>query len=81
MLDDTLSAVDAETERDILARLKAEASRRTTLVISHRASAVRDLDRILCLQRGAVVQSGTHEEMVRQEGFYKIIVELQEMEK
>ena len=81
LLDDTLSAVDAETERDILARLKAEASRRTTVVISHRASAVRDLDRILCLQRGTVVQSGTHEEMVRQEGFYKIIVELQEMEK
>jgi ATP-binding cassette subfamily B protein len=81
LLDDTLSAVDAETERDILARLKAEASRRTTVVISHRASAVRDLDRILCLQRGSVVQSGTHEEMVRQEGFYKIIVELQEMEK
>jgi len=81
LLDDTLSAVDAQTEQAILAGLKGETSRRTTLVISHRASAVRDLDRILCLQNGAVVQSGTHEEMVRQEGFYKVIVELQEMEK
>lgn len=81
LLDDTLSAVDAQTEQAILDGLKGEASRRTTLVISHRASAVRGLDRILCLQNGAVVQSGTHEEMVRQEGFYKVIVELQEMEK
>ncbi len=81
LLDDTLSAVDAETERAILAALRAAAGQRTTIVISHRASAVRDLSRILCLQRGRVIQSGTHEELVRTPGFYKLMVELQEMEK
>jgi len=81
LLDDTLSAVDAETERSILAAFRAAAGQKTTIVISHRASAVRDLSRILCLQRGRVIQSGTHEELVRTPGFYKLMVELQEMEK
>ena len=80
LLDDTLSAVDSETERAILSGLKDVMGRPTTLVISHRVSAVRDLGRILCMQRGAVIQSGTHEELVSQGGFYKNMVELQEME-
>ncbi len=80
LLDDTLSAVDSETERAILRGLKDVMGRPTTLVISHRVSAVRDLGRILCMQRGTVIQAGTHEELVRQGGFYKNMVELQEME-
>lgn len=80
LLDDTLSAVDSETERAILRGLKDVMGRPTTLVISHRVSAVRDLGRILCMQRGAVIQAGTHEELVSQGGFYKNMVELQEME-
>lgn len=81
LLDDTLSAVDSETERVILGSLRKEAERRTTVIVSHRASAVRELDRIVCLQRGEVVQAGTHEELVARDGYYRMMVELQEMEK
>ena len=81
VLDDTLSAVDAEAERRILAGLKKTVGLKTLVVISHRVSAVRDLDAILCLQRGAVVQSGTHAELSRQPGFYRDMVELQEEER
>jgi ATP-binding cassette, subfamily B, multidrug efflux pump len=78
VLDDTLSAVDADAERRILAGLKRVARQRTLVVISHRVSAVRDLDRIICLQRGAAVQSGTHAELSQVAGFYRDMVELQE---
>lgn len=78
ILDDTLSAVDADAERRILAGLKRAAGLRTLVVISHRVSAVRDLDGIICLQRGAVVQSGTHTELSQKPGFYRDMVELQE---
>jgi ATP-binding cassette subfamily B protein len=80
ILDDTLSAVDAEAERRILAGLRDATSGRTHLVISHRVSAVRDLDAILCLERGRAIQMGTHEELSRAPGFYRQMVELQEVE-
>jgi len=78
ILDDTLSAVDADAERRILAGLKQVTGLRTLVVISHRVSAVRDLDGIMCLQRGAVIQSGTHLELSHRPGFYRDMVELQE---
>lgn len=81
VLDDTLSAVDPDTERRILEGLRGARAGRTVVVISHRASAVKDLDRIICLRRGALVQAGTHEELLAQPGFYRDMVELQEMEK
>ena len=80
VLDDTLSAVDADAERRILAGLKAAARERTLVVVSHRVSAVRELDKILCLQRGEVIQSGTHAELSALPGYYRQMVELQEME-
>jgi ATP-binding cassette subfamily B protein len=80
VLDDTLSAVDAETESAILSGLGRIGRDRTTIVVSHRVSAVRDLDRILCLGRGRILQSGTHEELMAAEGYYRDIALLQEME-
>ena len=80
VLDDTLSAVDSRTERKILRELRSVAGIRTLVVISHRVSAVRDLDRILCLRRGAVIQAGTHAELSSVPGFYRDMVELQEEE-
>lgn len=80
VLDDTLSAVDAEAERRILSGLKRVSAGRTLVVISHRVSAVRELDRIVCLQRGVAIQQGTHEDLSRVPGFYSQMVELQEME-
>jgi ATP-binding cassette subfamily B protein len=80
VLDDTLSAVDADVERRILAGLSGAVQNRTLIVISHRVSAVRDLMRILCLEDGKVIQSGTHDELSAVPGFYQRMVELQEVE-
>lgn len=80
VLDDTLSAVDAETESAILAGLGRLEGHRTTIVVSHRVSAVKDLDRILCLRKGRVINAGTHEELMAVEGYYRDIATLQEME-
>ena len=81
VLDDTLSAVDADTERRILAGMAEAVRDRTLVVVSHRMSAVRDLDRILVLREGRVVQEGRHEDLMAREGYYRDMVELQEMER
>ena len=69
ILDDTLSAVDVATERRILARLERHRGR-TTLIAAHRLSAVRDADLILVLERGEVTARGTHEELLKADGYY-----------
>ncbi len=81
VLDDTLSAVDADTERRILAGMAEAVRDRTLVVVSHRMSAVRDLDWILVLREGRVVQEGRHEDLMAREGYYRDMVELQEMER
>lgn len=78
ILDEATSSVDAETERQIqeaLSRLKAH---RTTLVIAHRLSTVRDADRIVVLERGRIVQMGTHDELLRAGGLYAALYAAQE---
>lgn len=80
VLDDTLSAVDAHTERRILEALQERRGTQTTLVISHRVSSVRDLDEILVLESGRVVQRGTHDELLAQSGPYRKLHELQTQE-
>jgi ATP-binding cassette subfamily B multidrug efflux pump len=79
VLDDTLSAVDAETEQEILSALKGLAGTRTLIIVSHRVSAVKDLDTIICLRRGEVIQAGRHEVLSHTPGFYRDMVALQEM--
>jgi len=80
LLDDTLSAVDAEAERAILAALRSARGGRTTVLVSHRVSAVRDLDQILVLKEGRVLQHGTHAALSATPGYYREMVELQELE-
>ena len=70
ILDDALSAVDTYTEEEILARLKGVMRERTSIIVSHRISTVRDADLILVLDRGRIIERGTHDELVRLEGFY-----------
>lgn len=80
LLDDTLSAVDADTERAIVASLKETLANRTAVVISHRTTAVRDLDQILVLRNGRVIQRGSHAQLIAQPGYYRRMAELQELE-
>ncbi len=80
LLDDTLSAVDAGAERKILSGLALARRDRTTIVVSHRVSAVKDLDQILVLKRGAVIQQGTHAALMASPGYYREMAELQEIE-
>ncbi|WP_290586918.1 ABC transporter ATP-binding protein [Alicyclobacillus sp.] len=80
ILDDSLSAVDMNTEKTIIANLQRARRGRTTIVIAHRLSAVRHADHIVVLDRGTVVEAGTHEELIRRGGLYAEIYRLQETE-
>lgn len=77
VLDDALSAVDTGTERRILEALEQRKGRHTTLVISHRLSSVMHADRILVLERGRMAQLGSHEELIRLDGPYRRLCEIQ----
>jgi ATP-binding cassette subfamily B protein len=78
VLDDALSAVDTETEGRILEALRRRRGRRTTILIAHRLSSVRHADRILVLEKGAVVQAGTHGALLGEEGPYRRLWEIQQ---
>lgn len=80
VLDDTLSAVDAQAEERVLHGLQDRLEGRTAIVISHRVRSVRDLDQIIVLQKGRVVQRGTHAQLLAQPGYYREMYELQELE-
>ncbi len=71
LFDDCLSAVDTETEEEILNNLKKASRNRTTFIVSHRVSSAKNADKIIVLEDGQVLQEGTHDLLVDQEGYYK----------
>ena len=77
ILDDSTSSVDVETERQIHRAMVEVMKGRTTFVIAHRLSTVREADQILVLDKGTIVERGTHEELIRSDGIYQSIYELQ----
>lgn len=80
ILDDSLSAVDAKTEERILTALKENRAGKTTIITAHRLSAIQHADFILVLEEGCIAQMGTHEELMREGGWYRNMYERQQLE-
>jgi ATP-binding cassette subfamily B protein len=70
ILDDAISAVDAETEKKILAALQDEITRRTSIVISHRIFAIQDAAKIIVVDRGRIAETGRHSDLIKARGLY-----------
>ena len=77
VLDEATASVDTETERAIQASLDALVKGRTTISIAHRLSTLRQADHLIVLDDGKVVESGTHEELIRKKGEYYKLLQLQ----
>ncbi|MDX8553788.1 ABC transporter ATP-binding protein/permease [Tenacibaculum sp. 1B UA] len=81
IFDDCLSAVDTETEERILSNLERVSSDKTTIIISHRVSSAKNADKIIVLDNGKIIQQGVHNQLVKEEGYYKELYEQQLLEK
>jgi ATP-binding cassette subfamily B protein len=77
ILDDSTSSVDTETEAQIRGAMRALMENRTTFVIAHRIQSIMDADLILVMEDGRIVQRGTHDELIKQDGIYRKIFEIQ----
>lgn len=71
LLDDSLSAVDTETEEEILSNLIEYCKEKTTIIVSHRVSTAKNADRIIILEDGEILQQGTHNQLINEQGYYK----------
>jgi ATP-binding cassette, subfamily B, multidrug efflux pump len=80
ILDDSLSAVDTQTEEKILGRLRGVMQGRTTILIAHRTSTVRDADQIVVVKDGAIIECGTHDELLERAGYYADLYQKQLLE-
>lgn len=79
LLDDCLSAVDTDTEEEILKHLKSVSKNKTTLIVSHRISSLKHADQIVVFENGKIVQQGRHTDLIGVDGYYKELFEIQQV--
>jgi subfamily B ATP-binding cassette protein MsbA len=79
ILDEATSSLDTESERLVQDAINNMMQNRTSIVIAHRLSTIRHANEIIVLQKGKIVERGTHEELLVQNGFYKKLVDMQEV--
>ena len=81
LFDDCLSAVDTDTEEKILKNLKDFCQNKTTVIVSHRISSVKDTDHIIVLDHGKIIENGSHQKLLDLKGFYFDLFNKQQSEK
>jgi subfamily B ATP-binding cassette protein MsbA len=79
ILDEATSSLDTESERLVQDAIIHLMQDRTSIVIAHRLSTIKNADEIIVLQKGEIIERGTHEHLIAQEGFYKKLVDMQEI--
>ena len=79
ILDEATSSLDTESERLVQDAINKMMANRTSIVIAHRLSTIRHADEIIVLQRGQIVERGTHDQLIATEGFYHKLVKMQEV--
>ena len=79
ILDEATSSLDTESERLVQDAINNMMQNRTSIVIAHRLSTIRHADEIIVLQKGKIVERGTHDQLIIQNGFYRKLVEMQEV--